>query len=69
MLASYKILLMAEWISGGSGPGSPTTDRVEEVWSDFASTPGRIVSLGKRSWAKLNTTPTVQPVQKATPRA
>ncbi len=40
-------------------------DRVEEVWNDFARTPGRIASLGKRSWAKLVTTPTAQPVQNA----
>ena len=42
-------------------------DRVEEVWNDFARTPGRIASLGKRSWAKLFTTPTAQPVQHASP--
>ena len=43
-------------------------DRVEEVWNDFARTPDRIASLGKRSWAKLITTPTAQPVQHASPR-
>ena len=42
-------------------------DRVEEVWNDFTRTPDRIVSLGKRSWAKLVGTPTIQPVQKASP--
>ncbi len=42
-------------------------DRVEEVWNDFARTPGRVASLGKRSWAKLVSTPAVQPVQNASP--
>ena len=42
-------------------------DRVEKVWNDFARTPGRIASLGKRSWAKLVSTPAVQPVQHALP--
>ena len=27
--------------------------RVEEVWNDFARTPGRVTSLGTRSWASL----------------
>ena len=42
-------------------------DRVEEVWNDFTRTPDRVVSLGKRNWAKLVGTPTVQPSQKTSP--
>ena len=44
-------------------------DRVEKVWNDFARTPGRVASLGKRSWARLVSTPAVHPVQHASPGA
>ena len=42
-------------------------DRIEEVWYDFTRTPDRVVSLGKRNSTKLVGTPTVQPVQTASP--
>ncbi len=42
-------------------------DRVEEVWNDFARTPGRIASLGRRGWSRLVDTPTPQTAQHASP--
>ncbi len=42
-------------------------DKVGTVWETFANTPDRISSLGRRSWARLASTPTAQPVRQTSP--